>query len=44
VADKQLIEVQVPDIGNYRDVEVIEVAVKAGDAVAIEGALITLET
>ena len=44
MADKQLIEVQVPDIGNYRDVEVIEVAVKAGDAVAIEGALITLET
>ncbi len=44
MADKQLIEVQVPDIGNYQDVEVIEVAVKAGDAVAIEGALITLET
>ena len=39
-----LIEVRVPDIGNYKDVEVIDVAVKAGDAIAIEGALITLET
>jgi len=41
---KQLIEVRVPDIGNYKDVEVIDVGVKAGDSVAIEGALITLET
>jgi pyruvate dehydrogenase E2 component (dihydrolipoamide acetyltransferase) len=44
VASKQLIEVRVPDIGNYQDVEVIEVAVRAGDAVAIDGTLITLET
>ena len=44
VASKQLIEVRVPDIGNYQDVEVIEVAVQAGDAVAIDGTLITLET
>jgi hypothetical protein len=29
VASNQLIEVRVPDIGNYSDVEVIEVAVKA---------------
>ncbi len=41
---KQLVEVRVPDIGNYKDVEVIEVGVKAGDSVAVEGALITLET
>ena len=41
---EQLIEVRVPDIGNYKDVEVIDVGVKAGDSVAIEGALITLET
>jgi pyruvate dehydrogenase E2 component (dihydrolipoamide acetyltransferase) len=41
---KQLIEVRVPDIGNYQDVEVIDVGVKAGDSIAIEGALITLET
>jgi pyruvate dehydrogenase E2 component (dihydrolipoamide acetyltransferase) len=39
-----LIEVRVPDIGNYKDVEVIDVAVKAGDTIAVEGALITLET
>jgi pyruvate dehydrogenase E2 component (dihydrolipoamide acetyltransferase) len=44
VASNQLIEVRVPDIGNYSDVEVIEVAVKAGDAIAVEGTLITLET
>ncbi len=41
---QRLIEVRVPDIGNYKDVEVIEVAVKAGDSVAVEGTLITLET
>ena len=35
---------RVPDIGNYKDVEVIDVAVKAGDSVAVEGTLITLET
>src|SRR3972149_6689190 len=34
----------VPDIGNFKDVNVIEVAVKAGDAVKTEQALITLET
>jgi pyruvate dehydrogenase E2 component (dihydrolipoamide acetyltransferase) len=44
VASNQLIEVRVPDIGNYSGVEVIEVAVKAGDTIAVEGTLITLET
>ena len=44
VAGNGLIEIRVPDIGNYKDVEVIEVAVKAGDSVALEGTLITLET
>jgi pyruvate dehydrogenase E2 component (dihydrolipoamide acetyltransferase) len=44
VASNQLIEVRVPDIGNYSDVEVIEVSVKAGDSIAVEGTLITLET
>ena len=39
-----LIEVRVPDIGDYKDVEVIEVAVQAGDTVAVEATLITLET
>jgi pyruvate dehydrogenase E2 component (dihydrolipoamide acetyltransferase) len=39
-----LIEARVPDIGDYRDVEIIEVAVQPGDAVAVDGTLITLET
>ena len=37
-------EVKVPDIGNFKDVEVIEVLVKPGDVVAKEQGLITLET
>src|SRR5512135_248669 len=40
----KLIEVRVPDIGDYKDVEVIEVAVQAGDTVAVDATLITLET
>jgi pyruvate dehydrogenase E2 component (dihydrolipoamide acetyltransferase) len=44
VASNGLIEIRVPDIGNYKDVEVIEVSVKAGDSVALESTLITLET
>src|SRR5512135_121809 len=39
-----LIEERVPDIGDYKDVEVIEVAVQAGDTVAVDATLITLET
>jgi len=38
------IEVKVPDIGEFKDVEVIEVLVKPGDAVAKEQSLITLES
>ncbi len=37
-------DVVVPDIGNFSDVPVIEVLVKAGDAVTAEQSLITLET
>ena len=37
-------QVLVPDIGNYKDVPVIEVMVKVGDAVKAEQSLITLET
>ena len=40
----QLVEVKVPDIGNFKDVDVIEVMVKAGDTVEKEQGLITLET
>ena len=38
------IEVKVPDIGDYKDVPVIEVHVKAGDAVRRDDPLITLES
>ncbi|MFZ5503698.1 MAG: dihydrolipoyllysine-residue acetyltransferase [Pseudomonadota bacterium] len=37
-------KVLVPDIGDYKDVEIIEVMVKAGDTVKAEQSLITLET
>ncbi len=36
--------VTVPDIGNFKDVAVIDVAVKAGDQVSAEQTLISLET
>ena len=36
--------VKVPDIGDFKDIEVIEVLVKPGDAVAKEQSLITLES
>jgi pyruvate dehydrogenase E2 component (dihydrolipoamide acetyltransferase) len=36
--------VPVPDIGDFKDVEVIEVLVKPGDAVAKEQSLVTLES
>jgi len=38
------IEVKVPDIGDFKDVEVIEVLVKPGDTVTKEQSLITLES
>jgi len=38
------IEVQVPDIGDFKDVPVIEVLVKPGDTVGIEDPLVTLES
>jgi len=40
----QLIEVKVPDIGDFKDVPVIEVLVKTGDTVAAEDSLVTLES
>ncbi|MGD7483547.1 biotin/lipoyl-containing protein, partial [Ralstonia pseudosolanacearum] len=39
-----VVEIKVPDIGDYKDVDVIEVMVKAGDVVAVDQSLITLET
>src|SRR5258706_2447231 len=40
----QAIEVKVPDIGDYTDIPVIEVLVKAGDTVEKEQSLVTLES
>ena len=40
----QTIEIRVPDIGDFKDVEVIEVLVKAGDSIALEQSLITVES
>ena len=40
----QLIEVKVPDIGDYEAVPVIELHVKVGDTIAVEDALVTLES
>ena len=39
-----LIEVKVPDIGDFKEVEVIEVLVKPGDTIAKEQSLITVES
>src|SRR5262245_51430541 len=37
-------QVLVPDIGDFHDVEVIDVLVKVGDTIAIDTPLVTLET
>ena len=39
-----LIEVQVPDIGDFKDVAIIELLVKPGDTVKAEQSLITVES
>src|SRR5512134_337310 len=40
----QLLEVKVPDIGDFKDVPIIEVLVKVGDRVKKEDSLVTLES
>jgi pyruvate dehydrogenase E2 component (dihydrolipoamide acetyltransferase) len=40
----QAIEIKVPDIGDFKDVSVIEVFVKVGDTVKTEDPLVTLES
>ncbi len=40
----QIIEIQVPDIGNFDSVDIIEVHVKAGDSINVDDSLITLES
>ena len=39
-----LVEVKVPDIGDFKEVEVIELLVKAGDTVAVDQSLLTVES
>jgi pyruvate dehydrogenase E2 component (dihydrolipoamide acetyltransferase) len=40
----ELMQVRVPDIGDFKDVPIIEIQVKPGDRVAAEAPLITLES
>ncbi len=40
----QMIEIKVPDIGDYTDVPVIELFVKVGDVVQMDDAVVTLES
>ncbi|MDI3515185.1 MAG: hypothetical protein PWP40_2414, partial [Rhodocyclaceae bacterium] len=40
----QLIEVKVPDIGDFDAVPVIELFVKVGDTIAVDDAIATLES
>ena len=37
-----LVEVKVPDIGDFKEVEVIELMVKVGDTVKAEQSLVTV--
>jgi pyruvate dehydrogenase E2 component (dihydrolipoamide acetyltransferase) len=39
-----LVEVKVPDIGDFKEVAVIEVMVKVGDTVAVDQSLLTVES
>ncbi len=39
-----LVDVKVPDIGDFKDVAVIELLVKPGDAVKVEQSLVTVES
>ena len=44
VSSSQVVDVEVPDIGDYDQVDVIEVNVSEGDDIAEEDSLVTLET
>ncbi|MBV8878145.1 MAG: dihydrolipoamide acetyltransferase, partial [Gammaproteobacteria bacterium] len=38
------VELTIPDIGNFTDVDVVDVLVKPGDSIEIDTPLVTLET
>ncbi|MCT7313029.1 dihydrolipoyl dehydrogenase [Ralstonia sp. CHL-2022] len=40
----RLIEVKVPDIGDFNDIDIIEVNIRPGDVIQVEQTLITLES
>ena len=40
----KIIAINVPDIGNFKDIPVIEILVKVGETVTAEQSLVTLET
>ena len=40
----QIIEVKVPDIGDFESVPVIELFVKVGDSIKVDDAIVTLES
>ena len=39
-----MVEVKVPDIGDFKEVEIIELLVKAGDTIKVDQSLITVES
>jgi len=39
-----IVEVKVPDIGDFKEVEIIELMVKPGDTVKVDQSLITVES
>lgn len=39
-----IVEVKVPDIGDFKEVEVIELMVKPGDTVKVDQSLVTVES
>ena len=39
-----LVEVKVPDIGDFKEVEIIELLVKPGDAISVDQSLLTVES
>jgi pyruvate dehydrogenase E2 component (dihydrolipoamide acetyltransferase) len=43
-ANMSIVEVKVPDIGDFKEVEVIELMVKPGDTVKVDQSLITVES
>ncbi|MDE0790508.1 MAG: biotin/lipoyl-binding protein, partial [Woeseiaceae bacterium] len=40
----ETVQLRVPDLGDFEDVEIIEVFVAVGDTIAVEDPLITIET